>query len=81
MILVRHISAMQLKKCCRKSFQFYAAHIVEATKNETIRLEDYPVLQQFRYVFPNEFLGLPPKRDIDLTIELVPGEAPMAKTP
>ena len=50
-------------------------------KNETPKLEDNPVLQEFRDVFPNEILRLPPKRDIDLTIKLVLGVAPMSKTP
>ena len=39
------------------------------------------MLQEFRDVFPDEILGLPPKRDIDFTIELVPGVAPVSKTP
>ena len=43
-ISVRQISAMQLKKFCRKGFQLYASHIVEATENETLKLEDYHVL-------------------------------------
>ena len=80
-IYVRQISAMQLKKFCRKGYRVYAAHVVEAAQNETIRLEDYLVLQEFRDVFPDEILRLPPKRDIDFTIDLVPGEAPMSKTP
>ena len=32
-------------------------------------------------VFPDEIPGLPPKRDIDFTIELVPGTTPVSKTP
>ena len=32
-------------------------------------------------VFPDEIPELPPKGDVDLTIELVPGKAPMSKTP
>ena len=59
----------------------YAAHILEETRDETPRLEDYQVLQEFKDVFPDEILGLPPKRDIDFTIELVPGAAPVSKTP
>ena len=72
---------MQLKKFCRKGCQLYVAHIMEPTEDETPRLEDYQVLQEFKDVFPDEIPRLPPKRDIDFTIELVPREAPVSKTP
>ena len=72
---------MQLKKFCRKGCQLYAAHILEPTGDETPRLEDYQVLQEFKDVFPDEIPGLLPKRHIDFTIELVPGVAPVSKTP
>ena len=39
------------------------------------------MLQDIKDVFPDEILGLPPKRDIDFTIELVPGAAPVSKKP
>ena len=39
------------------------------------------MLQEFRDVFPDEIPGLPPKRDIDFIIELVPRAAPVSKTP
>ena len=39
------------------------------------------MLQEFRDVFLDEIPGLPLKRDIDFTIELVPGAAPVSKTP
>ena len=32
-------------------------------------------------MFPDDILGLPPKRAIDFTIELVPGVAPVSKAP
>ena len=54
MISMRQISAMQLKNFCRKGCRVYAAHVVEKAENETIRLEDYPLLQEFRDVFPDE---------------------------
>ena len=72
---------MQLKNFCRKGFQLYAAHILEATRDETHGLEDYQVLQEFKDVFPDEIPGIPPKRDIDFTIELVLGAALVSKTP
>ena len=80
-IYMRHISAMQLKIFCRKGFQLYATHIVEGSENETPRLEDFHVLQEFKDVFPDEIRGLPPKWDIDFTVELVPRVAPVSKTP
>ena len=43
-ISVRNISAMQLKKFCKKGFQLYAAHVLEATENDTPRLEGFHVL-------------------------------------
>ena len=61
-VLVRQVSAMQLKKFCRKGFQLYAPHILEPTGDETPRLEDYQVLQEFKDVFLDEILGIPPKR-------------------
>ena len=72
---------MQLNNFYRKGFQLYAAHILEAPENETPRLEEFHVLQEFRDVFPDEIPGLPLKRNIDFTIELVPGAAPVSKTP
>ena len=39
------------------------------------------MLQEFRDVFTDDVPGLPPKRDIDFTIDLVPGAAPVFKAP
>jgi len=39
------------------------------------KLEDYLVLQEFKDVFLEEVSRLPPKMDIDFTINLVPREA------
>ena len=47
MISVRQVLAMKLKKFCRKGCQLYAAHILETSGDETPRLEDYKVLQEF----------------------------------
>ena len=54
---------------------------LETSGDETPRLEDYQVLQEFRDVFPDEIPWLPPKREIDFTIGLVPREAPVSKAP
>ena len=37
-----------------KGCRLYAAHVLEAMENETPRLEDFHVLQEFKDVFPDE---------------------------
>ncbi|GKB64388.1 hypothetical protein Tco_0920574, partial [Tanacetum coccineum] len=44
-------------------------------------LEDVPVIRDFPGVFPEEFLGLPPPRQVEFQIDLVPGAAPIACAP
>ena len=44
-------------------------------------LEDYQVFQEFRDVFPDEIPWIPPKRNIDFTIELVPRVASVSNIP
>ena len=80
-ISVRWVSTMQLKKFCRKFHRLYAAQVVEEAENETPTLDYFHVLQEFRDVFPDKNPRLPPKRDIDFTIDLVPGATPVSKTP
>ena len=80
-ISIRQSLAMQLKKFSRKGCRVYATHVLEATKNETPRLEDFHVLQELWDVFPYEIPRLPPKRDIDFIFELVLEAAPVSKTP
>ena len=38
-------------------------------------------MNEFTYVFLNELPGMPPDRDIEFIIELLPGTAPIAKRP
>jgi hypothetical protein len=42
-------------------------------------LEDIPVACEFPDVFPEDFLGMPLDRDVEFTIELQPGTAPISR--
>jgi hypothetical protein len=79
-VAIREISAMQLKKCYRKGCQLFAAHVEEASKDEVSKIEYHALLKYFEDVF-QEVPGLPPKRDIDFSINLMPGAAPVSKNP
>ena len=48
-------------------------------KSEKKRLEDVPVVMDFPEVFPEDLPGLPPVRQVEFRIDLVPGATPVAK--
>nr|GFC08692.1 putative reverse transcriptase domain-containing protein [Tanacetum cinerariifolium] len=50
-------------------------------KSEEKRLEDVPIVQEFLEVFPKDLPGLPPTRQVEFQIDLVPGAAPVARSP
>jgi hypothetical protein len=69
---------MQLKKCYRKGYELFAAHVGEMTKDKVSSIEDHEVLKEFKDVF-QEVHGLPPKRDINFFVNLMPGAALVSK--
>ena len=48
---------------------------------EAKSLEEVLVVNEYPDVFPEELPGMPPDRDIEFVIDLVPGTAPIAKRP
>ncbi|WVZ80154.1 LOW QUALITY PROTEIN: hypothetical protein U9M48_027653 [Paspalum notatum var. saurae] len=52
---------------------------VNATEAQLIK--KIPVVSDFPDVFPEELPGLPPDRNVEFAIELVPGTAPVSKRP
>ncbi|GKA59165.1 putative reverse transcriptase domain-containing protein [Tanacetum coccineum] len=48
-------------------------------KSEERRLEDVPIVREFPEVFPEDLPGLPPARQVEFQIDLVPGVAPVAR--
>ena len=72
-------STMQLQKFYGKGCRGrgYATHVLGATKYDTLRLEGFPMIQEFGNVFPDEILRIPPK-DININFALVPGTTPVS---
>nr|GFC96398.1 putative reverse transcriptase domain-containing protein [Tanacetum cinerariifolium] len=50
-------------------------------KSEKKRLENVPIVRDFPEVFPEDLPGLPPTRQVVFQIDLIPGTAPVARTP
>lgn len=56
-------------------------NILDLTKDKGQRSKDYKLLQEYAEVFPKEVLGLPPKRGIEFSINLIPQETLVSKSP
>ncbi|GJS06902.1 hypothetical protein Tco_0363698 [Tanacetum coccineum] len=50
-------------------------------KSDEKRLEDIPVVREFPKVFPEDLPGLPPVRQVEFQIDLIPEATPIARTP
>ncbi|GJT39635.1 putative reverse transcriptase domain-containing protein [Tanacetum coccineum] len=50
-------------------------------KSKEKRLEDVPTVRDFPKVFPEDLPGLPPTRQVEFQIDLVPGASPMVRAP
>ncbi|GKE78639.1 hypothetical protein Tco_1544759 [Tanacetum coccineum] len=78
------ISCTKTKKYLLKGYHVFLAHVTtkEAKdKSKEKRLEDIPIVQDFPEVFPEDFPGIPPTRQVKFQIDLIPGVAPVARAP
>ena len=74
------ISTIYARCLLQKGCKGYLAHVVD-TRSSGVGLEDVPVVRDFPDVFPDDLPGLPPERDIDFPIDLVPGTASISLPP
>jgi hypothetical protein len=63
----------------RQGCRLYVVKAVNEGKGPS--MDQYPVLSEFKDVFPKELSGLAHERELDFTIELKPGAEPISKTP
>ncbi|GJZ29912.1 putative reverse transcriptase domain-containing protein [Tanacetum coccineum] len=58
-----------------------AAKALMNAKIDEPRISDIPVVRDFTDVFPEDLLGLPPQRQVEFRIDLVPEATPVVKSP
>ncbi|GJR63473.1 putative reverse transcriptase domain-containing protein [Tanacetum coccineum] len=74
----------QTQKYMQKGCLVYLAQFTSKKtkdKSEEKRLEDVSIVQEFPEVFPEDLPRLPPARQVEFQIDLVPGAAPVARAP
>ncbi|GJY79054.1 putative reverse transcriptase domain-containing protein [Tanacetum coccineum] len=78
------ISCEKVQKYMEKGCQLFLAQVmVKETedKSKEKRLEDVPTVRDFPEVFLEDLPRLPPTRQVEFQIDLVPGAAPVARAP
>ncbi|GJY37067.1 retrotransposon protein, putative, ty3-gypsy subclass [Tanacetum coccineum] len=78
------ISCTKTHKYVEKGCLIFLAQVTKketGDKSEEKRLEDVPTVRDFSEVFPEDLPGLPPTRQVEFQIDLVPGAAPVARAP
>ncbi|KAI3770409.1 hypothetical protein L6452_01541 [Arctium lappa] len=74
------ISMIKAKKCLVKGCVGFLAYVIDA-KKEKKGLESVSVVSEYPEVFPEYLTTLPPDRQVEFRIDLVPGAAPIARAP
>ena len=74
------ISSMLAQKYVRKGYEAYLAYVLD-DKELKKKPESVPVVCEYPDVFPEELPGLPPVREVESGIELVPGTTPISIDP
>ncbi|GKD44155.1 putative reverse transcriptase domain-containing protein [Tanacetum coccineum] len=74
------ISCIKARKYVEQGCHLFLAHVKESKSKEK-RIEDVSVVCDFPEVFPEELPGLPPSRQVEFRIDIVPGAAPVARAP
>ncbi|KAJ0814205.1 putative nucleotidyltransferase, Ribonuclease H [Helianthus annuus] len=74
------MSCTQARKYLRKNYVAFLAHVT-ADKGKGKSIQDIPVVRDYQELFPEELPGLPPARQVEFRIDLVPGANPIARAP
>ncbi|KAK4382892.1 Transposon Tf2-12 polyprotein [Sesamum angolense] len=74
------ISAIEARRLMLEGCEAYLAHVIDAEKVSPT-LEEIPVVRDFPEVFPDDLPGLPPHREVNFTVETLPGVAPISIAP
>ncbi|KAA3461524.1 MATE efflux family protein 2, chloroplastic-like [Gossypium australe] len=68
---------MSVQRYVKKGCDTYLTYLLD-TKVFKSKIESVPVVCKYLDVFPEELLGLPLIKEVEFTIELIPGTSPIS---
>nr|GFC11326.1 putative reverse transcriptase domain-containing protein [Tanacetum cinerariifolium] len=74
------ILALQARTLLSHGCEGFLATIHDTT-SDVPSIHDQQIVFEFPYVFPDELPGIPPVREVEFNIELIPGAEPISKAP
>ncbi|GKA08541.1 putative nucleotidyltransferase, ribonuclease H [Tanacetum coccineum] len=74
------ISCIKTERYISQGCQVFVIQVMEKKSDEK-RLEDIPVVREFLEVFPEDLPSLPPIRQVEFQIDLIPGAEPVTRAP
>ncbi|XP_019198967.1 PREDICTED: uncharacterized protein LOC109192720 [Ipomoea nil] len=77
---IKIVSMLKMKKYVGKGHEIFLCS-VKNLKAKGDAAQTIPVICDFLDVFPEEIPGMPPPREVEFSVDLVPGTAPISKAP
>ncbi|GAA0187596.1 hypothetical protein LIER_34883 [Lithospermum erythrorhizon] len=74
------ISSLVAHKLLKKGSTGSLAHVFDMEKT-VVKLEDVYIVREYADVFPEELPGIPPEREVEFKIDLIPGTSPISMAP
>ena len=79
-LLSSMIFAISTRQLLRKGCFAYLAHVIDSQVSD-VKLEDISMVKVFLDVLPDDLLGLPPDRDVEFIIYLIPSTTLISMAP
>ncbi|MCI41320.1 cellular nucleic acid-binding protein, partial [Trifolium medium] len=74
------MNTKQVKESVKEQAELFV--VFASLKLESrVKVEELPVVCEFPDVFPGDVSDVPPEREVEFTIDLVPGIGPISMTP
>ena len=77
--LVPTICSLKAKRLLESGCYGHLAYIMDKTKEDMTGPKDIPIVREYLTVFPKDMTNLPPDREVEFSIDLIPGAAPISK--
>ncbi|XP_019172452.1 PREDICTED: uncharacterized protein LOC109167837 [Ipomoea nil] len=77
---IKLVSMVKMKRYMDKGNDVYLCSVENLEAKEEVA-QSIPVVGEFLDVFPEEIPGMPPAREVEFSVDLMPGTAPISKAP